>query len=725
MNIIPTPRYMDVRADKSIDLKDRVRSVYIESGLLQSCAKALEFLPQYISADKEHADLVITNDTVVADIDYSWFENENAKAQGYIIKGTKDSRVVIYAPSDIGIMYGICTFIQITGIKSEFEIKDYPDFLYRSVKWLVWAETGIWSYDLGDGKDAYVERIERNLDTCLKYKINMIFFDACGPDTQRTPHYEEIMKKCTALARERGIRLVVCAYTMGYGLSGHQFGKFSGKVYKNSLPYPDGEEYECLGTFIHDKRNGGKPYIAGRTFGTCISNDQMTDDKIAELTDFITKVNPGALYLHNMDSCYVDSALWNARCDNCRKRWPNDDLFAKDGMAGAFAYYLDRINGALKSVKTDNYDASEDLVIFNVAPGYLEPKVDDYRVSDAAKFWAKVQEYSEVTKNVIPLFREMFYNKQDSKKRIPDVIAKSLPGKFGVISFAGSDGFYSDKPITLASILSFMYKGASAVITCSGNAFAQPLAIIDAQYMWNCDAGQDFGLPDNYDEFIALFSDIRTGDYYPEYIFGEYGLLHTVCHKLYGNYGDIMFEFFTLKGKDGEYPILFPCNKELGTAGNNVLLNYRWDNELTSDDITVLVSKFGQIKKLNYKAKALLSECTDNADIKDLLMMLNLTTPLVDTLCDYMKLYKDADLYIAKGVGDKDTLLKRADAVAEFANANKGVKLEPVDVMGGANSRREELFETVIYNLGLIKSSLKTDKRIPDDRKQLQDEYWW
>ena len=100
-------------------------------------------------------------------------------------------------------------------------------------------------------------------------------------------------------ARKRGIHLIFGAYTMGYGLSAHTFGKHFGKVYKNIKNYPYGEEYDCLGTYISDKnKNNGVPYITGRRFGTCLSNEAMMTDKLKELCNFI------------MDYQDKESSLW-------------------------------------------------------------------------------------------------------------------------------------------------------------------------------------------------------------------------------------------------------------------------------------------------------------------------------------------------------------------------------------------------------------------------------
>ena len=112
-------------------------------------------------------------------------------------------------------------------------------------------------------------------------------------------------------ARKRGIHLIFGAYTMGYGLSAHTFGKHFGKVYKNIKNYPYGEEYDCLGTYISDKnKNNGVPYITGRRFGTCLSNEAMMTDKLKELCNFIMDYQDkeSSLWYQVVDSKYIENA---------------------------------------------------------------------------------------------------------------------------------------------------------------------------------------------------------------------------------------------------------------------------------------------------------------------------------------------------------------------------------------------------------------------------------
>lgn len=729
LNIIPSPQYVFACLGEENAPLERIKTIYVSDETERCAEAALKFLPSLEKMGIECADLIITTEKAVAEkiciIDEKWFENPNAMEQGYIIKGLNDGRILVFAHSYTGIMYAISTLIQIPAIKYEFEIKDYPDFRYRGNKWLIWAEIEVWSYDYGDGIEEYKKRIIRKFDLCLKYKVNMILFDGWGADTERTPHYKELIRYFNKEARKRGIYLIFSAYTMSYGLSAHKYGKHFGKVYKNISNYPNGEEYSCIGT----------TYVPGRKFGTCLSNDALMEDKLEELRNFVREVQPGALYLHNFDAHLIYADWWIIRCDECRKKWPNDDLFAKDGMAGAFAYFFDRLNGGLKDITVDDYDSSRDLLIFNVSPGYMSDDADDSDIEISSEFWKKVLEYSTVKKNVFPTFREMYCNKEDKRLRVADILNDKLKGEqgYGIINFSGGDGFYTDKLFFVSSVLNYMFKGAEALITCSGNSFQEPLQLFNAEYMWNSTNSSFYNIkdvPDDYEQFMKFYKDCRFTRFRPDEIYKDGGMLDIICEKLYGENADVMSKFFKLRGENNECPVPFACNKETRTNGNSPVISFRWDNEMEEEKIEKLIDRFEQINQVNNEALALLEKVKESdCDIASYFDMLSLNAVLVSYWCDYLNLYLAADRFIKKNIGDKAQLMEKAEEGILKARTERKHHIErkfnTVDAMDGALSRREEMLGVMEYNFGLIKRSLETGKRMPDDIEITKDGAWW
>ena len=167
-----------------------------------------------------------------------------------------------------GLLRGAATLFQMTRrengriIAPCAVINDWPNFRYRcGSDWLINVEANRWAYDWGDGRAAFLERIKRKLDFCFEHKINMVWFDGFGWNTERFPGYAALMQECTRYARRLGIKLVFAGYGGGYGTA-YQPGEiyrcgYFGNVYRNRRPYPDGEEYRLLR--ICRRPNGRKP----------------------------------------------------------------------------------------------------------------------------------------------------------------------------------------------------------------------------------------------------------------------------------------------------------------------------------------------------------------------------------------------------------------------------------------------------------------------------------
>ena len=730
LNIIPTPQSCRFAQGGGIQIT-KVFADFPITGPLEAGLSLLKEQTACVFSAQEEADLVLTQEVPADDRDV--FQQKNAPEQGYVLKRQANGPVTVAAMTGLGKAYGLMNLLQILDQPvGDITVADWPDFRYRGNKWLIFTETELWSYDYGEGVEVYYQRILRKLDMCLRFKINIVYFDGFGPDYNRTPHYKDLMQKLNAEARKRGIHLIYGAYTMGYGLSGHAFGKLYGKVYRNTR---NGQLYDCMGTYIKDPdRNGGVPYIIGRSFGTCISNEELMDAKLEELCAFIRQVQPGGLYLHNMDSHLIHPVLWNARCDECRRRWPNDDLFAADGMAGAFAEFFDRLNSGLQSVKTEDYDAAEDLLIFNVSPGYMWYIMDDAELETTRQFWYAVQKYSKVKKNVIPLFRELFFNHDDDRMRLQDVVAEKwdFTQDFGIVNFCGGDGFYSDKLFFPSAVFNYMFRGANALISCCGNAFQEPMQIFNAEYMWNSENSGFYNLsprPGNDESFMKLFFESQKTQFRPEAIYGEGGMLDIICEKLYGSHGGAMAKIFKLTGKHNECVVPYACSKETLTGGLDVLIRYRWDNPLPEEEIAALTESFGEMVRLNRQAIAILrAEADLMEDLVKFGQMVELNTPLVSVWHRYLQLYSAIEAHLQQG-GDGGILCQQIDTLLEEVAAllrdHRSRNFRFADDMQGALAKREEILTVQQYNLGLMKKSLLTGQRIPEDRQIQQKGEWW
>ena len=219
--------------------------------------------------------------------------------QSYVVRMDPGKENVIVAGcSPMGVLYGATTLMQILQAQSGklfipvVHIRDFPNFKYRAAAdWLLFAEINRWAYDWGDGRRAFVKRIKRKLDFCLRYKINMVFFDGFGWHSEKFPGYSSLMRELNQYARERGIKLLFAGYGANTQPSAIRPERNIGTVWKNQDSYPHGGTYPCFG---HEDIPG--PYL-----GTCRANEELNRLKAKEMEQFVRDVQPGALYIHHED----------------------------------------------------------------------------------------------------------------------------------------------------------------------------------------------------------------------------------------------------------------------------------------------------------------------------------------------------------------------------------------------------------------------------------------
>ena len=153
---------------------------------------------------------------ILSDADRKVLNDPQETGQAYVIKtDLQGQRVLLFGSAPLGVLYAATTLVQLWTLDDgglavpEVEVRDYPDFKYRAAAdWLMRAELNRWGYDWGDGRNAYMERIKRKLDFCLRFKINMVFFDGFGWTAEKTPGYGAMMRELNSYARKRGIKLV-------------------------------------------------------------------------------------------------------------------------------------------------------------------------------------------------------------------------------------------------------------------------------------------------------------------------------------------------------------------------------------------------------------------------------------------------------------------------------------------------------------------------------------
>ena len=750
LDIIPTPKFMEYTEGESFF----VRSVSVTGESAAPLDTALSLLSKECSFEYSKDDelRIFVGESALSSIslseeELSVFNERFAKDQGYILK--RDSGITyIYAMSVLGAAYGVLTVLQLIGKNfSQLLIRDWPDFGGRGVKWTLWAETGIWSYDFGDGAEKIKERFKRKLDMLFKYKIKSVYADGFGFDPDRFPEYAEIMRFLNDEAEKRGMRVSTGGYLMSYGMTAH-LNSYQGKDFLNRTSYPDGEIYECIGTYdAYRIRSNGEvdrsarlTEVRARTRGTCLSNDALLEEKMKEITEYVRRTHSGHLSLHNMDAHEIHPELWAARCPMCKKRFPNDDLFAKDGAAGAFAEYFDKIMERIYEIEDGDFKASERTSVSVAAPGYMYSDwTSDEDFETGIKFWSKVTEYMKNRRNFSTGFREQFFYHGKDIPRAEGVKGRMFTS-VGVGSFTGADGFYDDKLFAVAACLNYIMKGFDGMTVHNGNAFQEPLAVFDAEYLWNSENSgfYDPPRPKNQEEYVALRDSMIKSLYRPDEIYGDGGFIDVICEKLYGKkIGKSIARVYKISGKNGEPPIPSASSVDIYTNYSKVVYPMRWDTEMSREEIAEKTERFLECNKATRGAKDALKEAFSlgvededaRYDLQWLLSCFEVGDRLTYGLYRYMLVYADIDRAFRENKDFSDELkaeiIKVKELGSELLEYVRSLDFKAIDKFGGSSVRREEMADFIEYNAALMLSSIEQNKRIPDGRRPERTRDWW
>ena len=662
--------------------------------------------------------------------DDAFFGEKYAAEQGYILKRAA-GETTIFAQTTQGAFYGMMTLLQLHGDAPEsFEIYDRPGVRFRGIKNTLWAETGVWSYDFGDGLENALARIRQTLDQMARAKLNLMYVDGFGWRTERFPGYDDAVRGLAEYGKKRGILLMSGGYTMSYGSAGHN-NSYQGRVFHNRRPYPDGELYDCIGTYDRSI-DADENALKGRTYGTCLTNNDLTDDKISELRNYMRQTGVRVLMTHNMDADEIHEPLWKGRCAHCREMFPNDDLYAADGAAGAFAAFYDRILDAL-------LPEFPDLIVCPVSPGYAYAKSSsDETFEKCRTFWGAISSHVRNKHAFLPAFRELYYQHDEPKLRY-DLLAESVP-RFSSMFFSSGDGFYSDKIYSPSAAYAALKDTAEVICAFNGMSLHKPTMITNAEYFWNPrnSAFYNVEFMGEFEPQFDHYNKLREGYVRPEGIYGEGGLLEASCCLLFGGkYGKRIADVFRVTGKNGESPILTACNVELWTNYTKVNFPMLWDTPATAANQQVYRERFSECALATASARDILEEILAADDLdgetRDHLAFLHECAVMGAKLCSqltrYMDLYMEADRYFENGEQPNPDLCDRCEALIRDAKAAlavmRGDGKKAFDPLGGILLRREELFEFVAYCAGQIIKSWKTNTRVPEDRKPLNIRSWW
>jgi hypothetical protein len=613
-----------------------------------------------------------------------------AAQQGYAIRSAAASPVVLYACSPTGLLYAAATLLQLVRAEGRdllldnVEVKDWPEFEYRGNNWLLANELYGWSYDRGDGRKAYEERIVRKLDLSVLYKINLITFDGFGWNPERFSGYGPLMRRLARAARLRGIKLEFGGYGSSYGM---QAG-YDGTIFRNRKRYPHGTVYACCGM------PGIKHTETSRTMGTCLSNRALLKLKQEELVEFVRRVEPGMLYIHNVDAMGIkeSTGVWRLRCPACRKKWPSDEVAARDGMAGAFALFYDALARAVNGVRNrkSGYDAARDCLLMMVSPAYTSLEEGDRKWRKECAYFALISRLCR-ERNIVFGLREQFCNFRDASPRYRQmrkaVDAAGNGHRIANIFFYGGDGFMSNYPFLATPVLNRYFQGAHIIMTGNGDGYQEPQQLLHAEYCWN-PHGSAFHvepLAATHAAWKRRYLDLCSTRASPRAIFGKGGFLDVACCGLYGpKAGKRVAEIYRMSGRHSlkglfpagfqspDYdrpPVFLPLHNKLAPAGVFASAGIVWQKEFGADAVAKvrrLARAYREMIAMNRRAQKLArraaGDCRDPDTADDLRWMagtLSSGARLLEAGVRYLDLFVPAQRQVSRDRDGRARILRR------------------------------------------------------------------
>lgn len=555
----------------------------------------------------EHVSSQAEADFVIHLIHHDHFSSPSSEAYQLAVRET----IHIHARTGAGFLYGIATLRQLKRVNSakqiEFpkcEVEDYPDIPFRfASRWLIELEGSRMAYDWGDGRDKMLERYRQKINFCMRYKINMVFFEGFEWKTDKYPDYISDMRELNAYARARNVHLEFGGHVIGFGgYPGHTLAGAKGLGGFNRRTYPDGPVYDCGRE--SDTFDRFFPSITSDAMrnGTCRSNEELNRLKQWELADYVRKIEPGVLYLHSEDIAHYEEfrRMWKHRCESCRRRWPSDDVASPQGGAGAVAYGFQKLYDAIASVQNSEtgYDGARDCLVIFASPTYGAYYDTDEDWENVAAFWTAISQQLGNKDRILFCIREQFWGMDNKTQRIPELAGRFMSegGGHGIFAFAvgGADLYNNSALFSVAPRLNHFYQGAKAIFNFNGGLFASVQEIYNSEYTWNLCS--PYGVDDAAD-YESAITQYRKRSIDMEYL-SQDKLLQQALRLCYGEAAPVMEKFYYLKAQNGNFPlsILFRVCQRL------------FKKDFSEQNQTEQFQQWQQLHKITLEAEKLLHQ---------------------------------------------------------------------------------------------------------------------
>ena len=445
--------------------------------------------------------------------------------QGYIIRcgrGTGGAMGCLLAGSDAqGMLYAAVTFRHMLEATEEgvvvnaANVRDWPDFKQRNLgrpfeetlrhPWAPMHDAA----QKGDMDRAnelsveHLEKVQRYLDWLLRHKINVMGAHGSwsGGTWSITDWEKGIIRQVNEYAKDRGITAV-----------------FGSNISIGRYPQ-DKDNPDFADIVMHSSH---KRYF-------CWSRLDYHHEKARRIAEYMRDCGYGALYLHDVDGgSWSNPALWNDRCELCKKTYGDDHAKADQIV---FGIYYDTMRELIP-------DAKFFAVIYPYNPNSIDPEAI---AADLRGQMGDVPGVEEIAKNAAAKNRAMLERlnslvpddwhiciRENDRERV-DLIRQAWHPKpfytyFEYVHWKKFQPWFTTSPRMTGT---FYYEGYDDVIYGSipGVGFRNPLVLYAQECAWNA-RGPD------YETFNYECRNDRTKIQYPRELAERWAL--KVSADLYG-----------------------------------------------------------------------------------------------------------------------------------------------------------------------------------------------
>ena len=437
-------------------------------------------------------------------------------------------------------------------------ITDWPDIRYRAAsRWLVQLEGEGMAYDWGEGPAETFRRYRGKIDFAMHHKINFAFFEGFSFELGKYPGYAADLRALNDYAAERNVTLEYGIHGIGVGGRRPEYhdvihgGFVKGLGDLNRRSYPGGEPYKCMGA--------GEDHPT-RFNGSCRSNAALNRLKQEQLMNFVSQVHPRALYIHHEDVGLTGlSRDWLFRCEECRKRWPDDEPLSERGTIGAVVYGMNLLCEALKEVRdpASGYDAARDCSLIFVPPGYGGGEMSGEVWQKVLKMYEMISRLLVPGENIYLCCRELYAAPEGEKLCIDEIaqVVRRHGHKLFLFSVNGADSFLSDALFAPGAAYNGYFRAADCIFNFAGSIFQEPQEVFNAECCWNLPP-----LPEKFTCLPGIHKRPLVFFDTPEAFFRKGGFLRRFAEAFYGRKaGKWMVKILRLRhgsGASALYPLL-------------------------------------------------------------------------------------------------------------------------------------------------------------------------